>query len=84
LGNFTTKACFITYFRLCYKSAFSSYNRRNIKKNKYNPVSPDFDAETHAFGTVTDALYNAALEGRSAKFPRISPDGKKIFAQNMI
>jgi hypothetical protein len=36
------------------------------------------------FGTVTETLYNAALEGLSAKFPRISPDGKKIFTQNMI
>ena len=35
-----------------------------------------FDAEHRTFGNQVDTLYNADLDGGSASFPRISPDGR--------
>ena len=46
------------------------------KEAKYSLCRVDFNPEDCTFGTVTDTLYNARLEGRSASFPRISPDGR--------
>ncbi|MDD4514521.1 hypothetical protein [Massilibacteroides sp.] len=45
---------------------------------KYNLLSIDFDPDRCVFGHSIDTLYNAANEGRSAKFPRISPDGRYL------
>lgn len=49
---------------------------RDHKKIKYSLCSIAFDAATKTFGNKVDTLYNAKKEGRSAKFPRVSPDGK--------
>lgn len=35
-----------------------------------------FDAETGTFGDSLECIYDAAAEGMSASFPRISPDGR--------
>lgn len=45
---------------------------------KYSLCKIPFDAETHTFGTQVDTLYNARIEGRSASFPRVSPDGRQL------
>lgn len=50
----------------------------HYREMKYNLVSLAFDPDTRLFGTEVDTLYNAISEGRSAKFPRISPDGKYL------
>lgn len=42
---------------------------------KYNICSVSFDPSTRSFGTQVDTLYNAKTDGRSASFPRVSPDG---------
>lgn len=42
---------------------------------KYNLLSIDFNPENQLVGNKVDTLFNAEKEGRSAKFPRISPDG---------
>lgn len=48
----------------------------DFKEIKYNLCSISFDPENRKFGTTVDTLYNASLDGRSASFPRVSPDGK--------
>lgn len=45
---------------------------------KYSLCSIAFDENTRRFGTTVDTLYNARIEGRSAKFPRVSPDGRYL------
>ncbi len=45
---------------------------------KYNLCSIGFDPEARSFGSVVDTLYNAAVSGQSASFPRVSPDGKHV------
>ena len=37
-----------------------------------------FEPATGALGETRDTLYNVHTEGRSAKFPRVSPDGKYL------
>ncbi len=50
------------------------YNYEDIKYSLYR-IS--FDAETHKFGQ-TEMVFDAAAQGKSASFPRISPDGKTL------
>ena len=45
---------------------------------KYSIVAVDFDADTKQIGTHADTIYQARETGRSAKFPRVSPDGKYL------
>jgi hypothetical protein len=45
---------------------------------KYSLCSVTFNADTRSFGKTTDTLYNAVREGKSASFPRVSPDGKYL------
>ena len=67
--------------------AFSSDGRRlyfcsacrmpeSYRKIRYNLQSIAFDPEKRSFGQTIDTLYNANEEGRSAKLPRVSPDGR--------
>lgn len=51
---------------------------RDYAKIKYSLCSISFDEKTKSFGNEVDTLYNAKKEGRSAKFPRVSPDGKHL------
>lgn len=51
---------------------------RDYKQIKYNLCSISFDAPSGTFGTQVDTLYSVKQEGRSAKFPRVSPDGKHL------
>ncbi|MEG1545122.1 MAG: hypothetical protein RR382_11475 [Tannerellaceae bacterium] len=45
---------------------------------KYSICSIAFDPEARTFGTSVDTLYNAAEGGKSASFPRVSPDGRYL------
>lgn len=49
-----------------------------FEKVKYHLCSIAFDPEARTFGNEVDTLYNAYKEGRSASFPRVSPDGKYL------
>lgn len=49
----------------------------SYREMKYSLVRTVFNPENRSFGKV-DTLYNANEEGRSVKFPRISPDGKSL------
>jgi len=44
---------------------------------KYSLCSVSFDPETRQFGSEVDTLYNST-NGKSASFPRVSPDGKHL------
>ena len=43
---------------------------------RYNLCRIAFDPEGISFGTEVDTLYDAASEGKSVSFPRVSPDGR--------
>lgn len=47
-----------------------------FRQIKYSLCAMSFDPATRTFGSQVDTLYNARTEGRSAKFPRVSPDGR--------
>lgn len=47
-------------------------------KAKYSLCSVAFDPSTRSFGESVDTLYNAGTGGRSASFPRVSPDGRYL------
>ena len=51
---------------------------RDYKSVKYNLCRIDFNPDENSFGTVVDTIYSVKTEGRSAKFPRVSPDGKYL------
>lgn len=76
---FETFPCFspdgsTLYF--CSAQAVDSVER-NYKEVKYSLCSISFDLANRSFGTEVDTIYNAS-EGRSATFPRVSPDGKYL------
>jgi hypothetical protein len=43
---------------------------------KYSLCSIPFYPETRKFGERTDTIFNAVTSGKSAAFPRVSPDGR--------
>ncbi len=47
-----------------------------FREAKYSLCRVDFNPEDCSFGTEVDTLYNARKDGRSASFPRVSPDGR--------
>ena len=51
---------------------------RDFETIKYNLCRIDFNPESQTFGTEVDTIYSVRKEGRSAKFPRVSPDGKYL------
>jgi hypothetical protein len=46
------------------------------KEVRYSLCRVDFDPSDCSFGQRVDTLYNAAVQGGSVSFPRISPDGR--------
>lgn len=48
-----------------------------FEQTRYSLCSISFDPEKRSFGSVVDTLYNAN-EGKSASFPRVSPDGRHL------
>ena len=63
--------------QLYFCSAVSQSMPELYREMKYSLVRTIFNPEDRSFGKV-DTLYNAKEEGRSAKFPRISPDGNYL------
>ncbi|MDR1557523.1 MAG: hypothetical protein LBS88_10920 [Tannerellaceae bacterium] len=51
---------------------------QSFKEVKYSLCSIAFDPVSQTFGSVVDTLYQAAEGGRSASFPRVSPDGRYL------
>lgn len=75
---FETFPCFAPngselYF--CSASAFDSV-KWNYKNAKYNICKVSFDAEKQIFGNTIDTIVDAKSKGKSASFPRISPNGR--------
>lgn len=44
----------------------------------YDLLRVGFDPVTRRFSDKIDTIYNAALEGGSASYPRVSPDGRRL------
>jgi hypothetical protein len=63
---------------LYYCSAEARQMPEEYDKVKYNLLRLDFDPESKTFGNKPDTIYNAVVNDGSAKFPRISPDGKRL------
>ena len=61
--------------KILFCSAENHLMPEEYRQVKYNLLSIDFNPETGSLGDKVDTLYNAHKEGRSAKFPRVSPDG---------
>jgi Tol biopolymer transport system component len=54
-----------------------TYIATNYKDIKYNIRKMSFDPETYTFGQIQN-VYEASAIGKSATFPRVSPDGKYL------
>lgn len=50
---------------------------RDYKEIRYDLVRISFDPDRLGFGKV-DTIYQAAAQGKSISFPRVSPDGKYV------
>lgn len=61
--------------RLYFCSAAAKQMPESFREIHYDLQSIAFDPEKRSFGQGIDTLYNAKKEGRSVKFPRVSPDG---------
>jgi Tol biopolymer transport system component len=78
-GNFQTYPAFSPDGKsLYYCSAEAKQMPEEYDKVKYNLLRLDFDPESKTFGNKPDTIYNAVVNDGSAKFPRISPDGKRL------
>lgn len=64
--------------RLFFCSAEVKPMPESFREIKYNLMSVSFDPDNGAIGEKIDTLYNAVKDGRSAKFPRVSPDGRYL------
>lgn len=51
---------------------------RAYSEVKYNICAVSFDPDTRSFGSKVDTLYKAEIDGKSASFPRVSPDGRYL------
>ncbi|MDR2810512.1 MAG: hypothetical protein LBB84_08185 [Tannerellaceae bacterium] len=49
---------------------------QSFKEVRYSLCSISFNPAARTFGSVVDTLYHATAEGKSASFPRVSPNGK--------
>lgn len=61
---------------LYFCSADSCTMPDEYKKAKYSICAIAFNEEDGTFGTSIDTIYSAPRSGKSASFPRISPNGK--------
>lgn len=62
--------------RLIFCSADSVQMPQDYLNVKYSVCSVSFDAANGMIGTIVDTLYNAKVDGASASFPRVSPNGR--------
>lgn len=51
---------------------------QNFKELRYSLCAVSFDERSRKLGMRVDTLYNARIEGKSASFPRVSPDGRYL------
>ncbi|MBR2194721.1 MAG: PD40 domain-containing protein [Salinivirgaceae bacterium] len=75
---FETFPCFSPdgkWLYFCTSQAFDSV-KWNYPNAHYSICRIGFDAEKKEFGTTVDTIVNSAAMGKSASFPRISPDGR--------
>ena len=75
---FETFPCFSPngkWLYYCTSQAFDSV-RYNYKNAHYSICRIEFDAEAKKLGTTVDTVVKAAAMGKSASFPRVSPDGR--------
>lgn len=61
---------------LYFCSADSCTMPKEFQKAKYSICSIAFNAQDGTFGTSVDTIYSSPRSGKSASFPRISPNGK--------
>ena len=76
--SFETFPCFSPdgkWLYFCTSQALDSV-KWNYTKAHYSICRIGFDAEKGEFGTSVDTVVNAAAMGKTASFPRISPDGR--------
>lgn len=77
--SFETFPCFSPDGRkLYFCSARKGKQPEEYDRIKYSLCSIDFDSATGRFGDSIDTLVSADKIGRSASFPRISPDGTAL------
>ncbi len=75
---FETFPCFSPdgkWLYFCTSQAFDSV-KWNYQNAHYSICRIEFDAEAKKLGTTVDTVVNAAAMGKSASFPRVSPDGR--------
>jgi hypothetical protein len=65
---------YLYFCRALQANTENSITLEAIKQTKYNIVRIPFDPESGTFGE-SEVVFNAAELGKSASFPRISPDG---------
>ena len=63
---------------LYFCSADSVTMPEQYREVRYNLLRVSFDPAQGTFGTQVDTLFHAQQAGLSARFPRISPDGKQL------
>ncbi len=80
-----SKACYETFpaftpdgRHLLFCSADSVRMPEDYREVRYSLLRVSFDPESGSIGTRVDTLYNAREAGRSVKFPRVSPDGRRL------
>lgn len=61
---------------LYYCSAAAQEMPRHFKEVKYSLCAVSFDPARGTFGQRVDTLFSSLLTGKSASFPRVSPDGR--------
>jgi len=65
------------YLYFCSAQAVSPMPER-YREVKYSICRIDFNADDMTFGDRVDTLFSAPATGKSASFPRISPDGRYL------
>jgi len=68
---------YLYYCRALQSNAETDMTMEQIKATRYDIVRVPFFPEPVTFGE-TEVVFNASEQGRSASFPRISPDGRYL------
>lgn len=63
---------------LYFCSASAKPMPESFREVKYSLLALSFDPEKRTFGEKADTLYNATEMGKSARFPRVSPNGRYV------
>ena len=68
---------YLYYCRALQVNLETNMTLEEIKNTRYDIVRVQFDPESMTFGE-TEMIFNASATGKSASFPRISPDGRYL------